>query len=330
MGAVAASFLLCLLVLLIGEAFCRIFLDINFRRTSREFVVTDGNGLVTANAPNAAGVSFGTNVYSDQNGFRINPNRVEKKKPDAVLFLGDSVTFGVGVPEEKTFVGMFRQNAPDVTVYNAAVVGFSIPDYRRVINNFLPQHPEIKTVYLFYCLNDFHAATDTAQNNDTQDFERSVKLKAATVFSQINEYFGSHSKLYVFITGKLIDPSKKFFETDYNLYNVDEQKFDAVMQPILEINQKLRERNIEFVVFLNPYETQIRTGAESDLMPQRKLEQYFTQNSIRFVETTDDFKKFPSSTEFLFADPMHLSEKGHQIVYDALWRDWEQQTQHQK
>ncbi len=292
--------------------------------------MTDANGLVTANVPNASGVSFGTDVYSDQNGFRINPARAEEKKPEAILFLGDSVTFGVGVPEEKTFVGMFRHSAPEITVYNSAVVGFSIPDYQRVVDNFVPQHPEIKTVYLFYCLNDFHASADHAQDAGNPDFEKSVKLRAASVFSEINEFFGSHSKFYVFITGKLIDPAKKFFQTDYNLYNVDGQKFDAVMQPITEINQKLRAGNINFVVFLNPYESQLRSGAENDLMPQRKVEQYLSQHNIRFVETTDDFKKFPSATEFLFADPMHLSEKGHQIVFDALRREWENRLSPQK
>src|SRR5258708_6903533 len=150
-----ASLAFCLFLLGLGELYCRYFLDINLRKTSKDFLVADPSGRVAGNAKNAKGISFGTDVFSDANGFRVPQYYIGKTNNSAVLFLGDSVTFGVGVPEEKTFVGLFRKQVPDVTVYNSAVVGYSLVDYKRVVNSFLPEHPEIKNVYLFYCLNDF-------------------------------------------------------------------------------------------------------------------------------------------------------------------------------
>ena len=96
LGAAAVSFLLCAAVLLAGEAFCRLFLDINFRRTSRDFVVTNTAGTVVANAKNGRGVSFGTEVFSDENGFRINPNRRKRRTnglfcSSAIRLLSESV-----------------------------------------------------------------------------------------------------------------------------------------------------------------------------------------------------------------------------------------------
>ena len=211
---------------------------------------------------------------------------------------------------------MFRQRNPNLTVYNSAVVGFSIPDYKRVIDEFVPAHSEVKTVYLFYCLNDFHAAAEN--NADETDSGKSLKLKAASVLAAVNEFFGENSKLYVYVTGKIIDPSKKFFETDFNSYHVEEAEFNRIMQPLSEISRNLKARNVEFVVFINPYEMQLRRNADADLMPQRKIENYLTQNGIDFVDTMPNFRQIKSADGFLFADPMHLSEKGHQIVFDAL------------
>lgn len=321
-----ASGLLCLLVLLAGEAFCRLFLNINFRRTSKEFVTTNSLGIVNGNAKNAKGVSFGVDVYSDENGFRINPNRAEKQNEAAVLFLGDSVTFGVGIEEEKTFVGLFRQRLTDVTVYNSAFVGASIPDYERVVNDFIPQHGEVKQVYLFYCLNDFHLAPEAENSNPetSADKKNSLKYKLAQIFPAMNDFFGSRSKLYVYITGKASDPSLRYFQADFNAYNVDDEMFNRIMQPIVNISEELKKRNIKFVVFLNPYEAQLRANDEADMMPQRKLEQFFRRRDIAYVNTTDKFREVkPSTDAFLFADPMHLSERGHKIVFDALWENWQ-------
>lgn len=321
LAAFLISVSFCLLLLLLAEFYCRWFTDINFRRTSRDFVVTNAAGTVVANAKNAHGISFGTDVYSDENGFRVNPLRTEKSHDQAVLFLGDSVTFGVGIPEEKTFVGMFREKNPDLTTYNSAVVGFSIPDYRRVITTFLPAHPEVKTVYLFYCLNDFHDESEmkTAAEQTLTSF---LKTKAAAVLESGNEFFGAHSKFYVYVTGIIIDPSNRYFQSDYETYKVNDEKFNRTIQPLKDINEELKGKNIKFVVFINPYEKQLRSGAEADLMPQKRLENYFRQHDIQFVDTLQNFKNINPAEGFLFKDPAHLSEKGHQIVFDALWQNW--------
>ena len=61
--------------------------------------------------PNTEGETGGVKFYTDNKGFRIPYKNYNYKKADKILFLGDSVTFGVGVKEEDSFVGKYRKNS---------------------------------------------------------------------------------------------------------------------------------------------------------------------------------------------------------------------------
>jgi hypothetical protein len=84
----------------------------------------------------AAHYAFSTNAL----GFRDSTVRVVKVAPEKsvrVLFLGDSFTEGVGLPWEKTFVGIFQSQYPGVEVLNAGVIGYSPSIYLRQMERFL-------------------------------------------------------------------------------------------------------------------------------------------------------------------------------------------------
>jgi len=320
-----ASIAFCFAILGLGELYCRYFLAINLRKTSKDFIATDPAGRIIGNVKNARGVSFGTDVFSDANGFRIPQDYIGKTNDTAVLFLGDSVTFGVGVPEEKTFVGLLRRQLPDVTIYNSGVVGYALADYKRVADSFLPSHNEVKRVYLFYCLNDFQPPDDAKQTKvEDVTLFKSIKHAIGSIFVDLNEFLGPRSKLYVYITGLTADPSRRYFEWDLTLFNVNEDRLRETLAPIVEIDRLVKEHNARFVVFLNPYEMQIREGENANFEPQTRIENFLREKGISFIDTRDRFKSLPSSKDaFLFADPMHLNETGHRIVFGALLDDWD-------
>lgn len=320
-----ASIAFCVAILSLGELYCRYFLDINLRKTSKDFIATDPAGRIIGNVKNARGVSFGTDVFSDENGFRTPQDYIGKSNDTAVLFLGDSVTFGVGVPEEKTFVGLFRREMPDVTTYNSGVVGYALADYKRVAESFLPAHNEVKRVYLFYCLNDFQPP-DNAKQTKAEDVTllKSIKRGIGSILVNLNEFLGPRSKLFVYITGITADPSRIYFRWDLTLFNVDEDRLRETLAPMVEIDRMVKERNAQLVVFLNPYEMQIRERENANFEPQNRIESFLREKGISFVDTRDRFKSLPSSKDaFLFADPMHLNESGHRIVFGALLEDWD-------
>jgi lysophospholipase L1-like esterase len=321
LGLSAFSLIVIIGFLAIGEMYSRYFLDINFRRTSRDFVKIDDNEKVLGNYPNARGISFGVEVFSDENGFRVPAGYVSERRTPATVFLGDSVTFGVGVQEEKTFVGLFREQDPRIDVINTASVGFGINDYERMMNAVISWRKDISDVYLVYCLNDFQPNVDQPVK-PREGFGGAVKSGIRNAFSGANEFFGSRSKLFVLITGLVIDPSRQYFEWDRRLTDVDDEVFARTMQPIANVAESLASRGIRLTVVINPYEMQLRAGAEADYRPQDKVTAYLAERSIRFIDTRNDFSHLASSKDaFLFADPMHLNETGHRIVFDAIRKD---------
>ena len=118
------------LVLPLGEAIVRIAMpSVNFLGVDRRLFAPageDGYG----NAPGFSGRAFGVEVRIDREGFRAGGNQARQaaRVGNTVIFIGDSVTFGVGVEEGRTFVERFAAAHPDVETINAAVIGYSLED----------------------------------------------------------------------------------------------------------------------------------------------------------------------------------------------------------
>lgn len=321
--AFTMSSILVLVLLGAGELFCRLFLDINLRKTSREFVTISDRGFVTGNEPNAEGISFGVPVFSDENGFRIPSGFTYQAADDGILLVGDSVTFGVGVPEESTFAGRLRTALPETRIYNSGVIGFAIPDYVRTVEKAVSEKKDIKNVYLFYCLNDFQSADVYTKPRDTDPSTwKSVKRAVSNGFIWVNEFFGPRSKLYVFLTGMTIDPSRQYYSSDIRNMDVDDARFNEVMRPLVEIGRGLEQRGIGYSIVLNPYEVQLRRSFSDGFEPQERVRRYLNANGIRTLDTRERFQKLADPSQaFLFADPMHLSSAGHELVYETLIED---------
>lgn len=146
----------CLLLLFLGEGLCRVFTDINCQRTSRDLLIENGYGTSIGNAKNFEAISFGAKVYTDEFGFRVPRNGGTSLSDceSAILILGDSVGFGVGLEEDETAAGLLQKEIPSTKIYNSSVIGYHTQDYKNVVNAFQPLHEEIKAVYLLFCLND--------------------------------------------------------------------------------------------------------------------------------------------------------------------------------
>lgn len=143
----------------------------------------------------------------------------------------------------------------------------------------------------------------------------------------MNQFLGPRWKLYIYVTGIAIDPSRRFFEQDVKNMQVDNERFQKVMQPVIEIDSLLRLRGATVTVFLNPYERQLRDGSNGNYEPQDRSSAFLGSNGIRVIETRAKFYGLGRSADaFLLADPMHLSGTGHALVYKALQEDWESQS----
>jgi hypothetical protein len=94
---------------------------------------------------------FKYSIYTDRHGFRVPRASMPSRKGPLLAFLGDSFTFGIGVEEEKSFVGLMRSAvAAQGRVINGGVPGTGLTQqlamYEFVIRDL---HPDVVVLAVF-------------------------------------------------------------------------------------------------------------------------------------------------------------------------------------
>jgi len=319
-------------VLALGELAVRLGTTITFHGNSANLFTPNRFGTSRGNTPKVRALAFHEPVYIDGNGFRIpSPDyQYPSTKGDRVLILGDSVAFGPGVPEEKTFVGELRASKPDWAVFNSAVLGYSLFDYVNVIRSLLQRHKRYTLVVLVMCLNDVSGASalflekptapqpsaDSAQSQDgfsgsrdssataqqvhspggTQRLSLVERARSIPAAAAANDWLREHSKLYLYLKGILTDPSARYFQADYLNYD---DRVGEKLGVFLSIADELRRAGIPLLIVISPYEYQLRLlqdqaamrRTDLDVMlPQKKIQAYLTAHGLTAFDAIDFFR----------------------------------------
>jgi lysophospholipase L1-like esterase len=326
---VVGSLLFALAIAAIGEVCVRAFSAVDLLGNSKDLFVANAYGPSNGNAPNAEGSSFGMAVYTDEHGFRVPKGGVpgDAGKADAILLLGDSVGFGPAVEEHDTFAGRLRERFAASRIYNSSVIGYSTPDYRNVVDAFVPVHPEVRAVVLLYCLNDGTSAVSQTIDRYLKEKERVPEqnltewLRSFTVLSDANDFLRSRSELYLFVRHHLLATQVRDWRAVLQLY-AQERSADVerAALDIAGISELLKPRNIPFVVVLSPFEYQLRRPEEPETqVPQRMVGSLLAKHGVRFIDARPYFDANLSSTDyFLGYDSMHLSAAGHRVIADVI------------
>ena len=61
-------------------------------------------------SPDSSGIVFDEKVFTDKYGFRVPYENYDYLNNENIFILGDSVAFGNGISEDKTFVGLLRNS----------------------------------------------------------------------------------------------------------------------------------------------------------------------------------------------------------------------------
>jgi GDSL-like lipase/acylhydrolase family protein len=271
-------------------------------------------------------------VQTDANGFRIDPTFRGPISGDAVLILGDSVSFGVGVDASKTAAGLLQRAIPQVRFYNSSVIGYGLHDYANVVGTFVPRKPEIKYVLLFYCLNDIYdtnAEQIVEEVNGTGSTPNPFSSLQAFV-SATNSFLRSRSKLYLYVKTALTDPSMRYFKQDLAEYQKRLSHIGDSLQPLRAMAEKLAARKVAFKVFVTPYEAQVRRNEQSAFLPQTLVDDFLRTNGIAYYDSSPAFVQsgLPAQNLYLYGDPMHLSEAGHRLSFQFADAELAKMMQH--
>lgn len=309
------SILFCLVILLLLEGGTRVLLpEINFQDSDRALLRQRAYGDSYGWEPNATGICFGKQVAIDEFGFR--KLNAPQNYNSSWLVLGDSVAFGVGVDAQDTFVQLLQNNLPTIRVWNTAVIGYDMRNYKDTLNHFTIDTnviPRPQRVLLFVCLNDIDLQS-------TFDKDLSVTPFKSGYLESLLSFLRRRSKFYMFVKNVVFDRSRAYFLHDLQLYQKRGPELSESLTIINDMNTSLRDRNIEFTVVILPYEYQLRKKEDQNLLPQQALSAYFKEKGISYIDAYEYFERAPGDKQqyFLYGDFAHFSKKGHQVVADLL------------
>jgi hypothetical protein len=274
---------------------------------------------------NSKGKVFGKIVYTDSNGFRVPIENFEYSKDHSSIFIiGDSVAFGNGVDEKKTFIGSLRIKNKNINFLNSSVPGYQIFEHNKNVNK-LNDFKKIKKIFYVFTLNDVFEINRTNNNNQKSSKTNSFfkRLKKTKFFQFINEYLRNKSYLYMYIKGIASDPSKRYFQYALNYYK-NKNDFTDIEVYLSKLKNISLARNIDLKIIILPYEFQTRKDncIKENLIPQQIIEEILISLEVQYKNYTDFFcgSINPKSLFYKF-DPMHLSEKGHKLVFLKMLKE---------
>lgn len=154
---VALTGLLALLGLVAAEAWLRA--HIPPMREGTLYTYTTQSERYKVTLPHARIRSYGTEVRTNALGFR--GPEVGPKQPGEyrIVVLGDSMTFGPGVADERIYTTLLERRLPGSRVINLAVEGYNVLQYKAVLEEVgLALEPDLVLVALFP-VNDFEMDT---------------------------------------------------------------------------------------------------------------------------------------------------------------------------
>ncbi len=311
------NFLIILIFFFMIEIFLNIFGFSDLRGYGKEF----GD-----KKKNVETIVFGKKVFLDEYGYRVpSKNFRYDESSKKIIFIGDSVLFGSGVVEQKTFAGKLRLKKNNISIINAGIAGNNISNFALDINN---NHKFFnnKDFVIVLTLDDIIVSEELNntinQNNSTKKNQKNnlfEKMKKNNFLAKVNAFLRSKSYTYLWIKGIITKPSKRYFYTSYNNY-FDKNKIETLSNEILKLNKIKNEKKLQIDFVIIPYEFQTRNNCQKDLfLPQRKIKQILLQGNFTVIDFTNEFCNSLNPRKlYLNFDPVHLSVKGHNLIYDRL------------
>jgi len=280
--------------------------------------------------PNVHGRIFEKKVITDDYGFRIEDIEKPVSDPDfKILFLGDSISFGLGIDARYAFPYILRNNIKSCRVINTSVPGYGIDDYFNVMT---AVSDEIKYdgIIVTICLDDYVSIAQKTIKNYFDDLNGREKLirngftrfivKFNNSFFDFNSFLREHSKAYMLVRDRIIDTSRVVFEAQDSIYSAPDIR-DRVLSSMKKIHDFAYRHNKWLIFVVVPMEYQMRNHASTQyLRPQDIINTVSAKASFEVIDMYPYFKESSRSGTSLFIDSMHLSKTGHKIVADAVYR----------
>lgn len=299
---------LIVIAMLLGviELVCRYVLSHVYNRSFDSALIEENKyGTSDGLKANANGEVWGQQFNTDEIGGRKTASTVGKKKR---LYIGDSVTEGVGVNDTSTFAYCISATNTNYDIRNISLIGYSTADYVNVINHYASADTNIESIAIFYCLNDVYGKAST------KDLPVMAKQN---LFGRINGLLQNDYATYRLLKLFVYQNSDSYYRYDMQFYHEDSTLFKNAMADLKTCDSISKAKGIKLSLVLLPYRSQLLR--EYNRTPQLLVAKYCKQNGIAYHDAAQDLGEDLYHEDFyLFADEIHFSAKGHQKIAEYL------------
>jgi lysophospholipase L1-like esterase len=245
-------------------------------------------------------------VATNRWGFRDVDYATATKPPGVhrVAFIGDSVTLGMGVVPEETFVArvgaLARAAGRSAQTLNFAVDGYNALQVRELLTAKVLAFQPDAVVYVL-CLNDF-------------DFSESSGGKSA--------YF---RKPRFFLPEWLQRRYRALWRTEFHRYHFGRRRGE-VFRAIEEMRDALAARKVTLLLAVVPvFPDRPGDPAYFERYPLQDVHHavagFAAEKGIRAHDLVADFRAQQPPPQRYHLDVWHLSAEGHRVVAEALYPD---------
>ncbi len=298
-------------LLLLLETASRLVLQRVYNRSFHSSLIIDNKYF---NSPglkaNATGTVWGKPFTTDALGGRKNAATTSAKSK--WLYIGDSVTEGVGVDDSATFSSLTSEIKADYRCHNISLIGYSLADYANILKYYLPADTAIKRVTLFYCLNDVYGTAQTSHL---------PVMAKPSLTGKANAFLQQHYATYRLLKLLVFSHRNNYFTYDLQFYQPNTPRFTQAMQYLQTCHLLCKAQGVNMAVVLLPYRSQVN-GKNDPLLPQQMVQGFCKSKGIGCHDASAYLKKSKHAQNlYLFADEIHFSETGHRVIKDFLQKE---------
>jgi len=255
--------------------------------------------------PNFTGSFFGIykniSITINSDGFRDYEHESNNNSA-RILAIGDSVTFGPAVAQEKIFTKYLETTLNDRGV-NAEIFNMGVDGYDAYQEEILAMreagiyHPKI--ILINFVLNDIKPFNKENDVLAKVGYPKCALCRAAAFY------------LTLYLIPKY---NTAYFSYTYNLWK--SEAFDQLKIQIRELNEFCKSENITLAYAIFPYTDQFNSSYEEPFLPQQLLEDELSKDGIPYVDLRDVLENCSSC--YLTGDSVHLNERGSRAIAEKI------------
>jgi len=289
-------------------------------------------------------------ICTDMHGFKNSCSDYNQITNFDYWFIGDSVTEGVGLEYDDTFVGIFDKKTT-FNVANLGVSSYSPIIYFHKIKFFLEKGLNTNHVILFLDVADIddeliriecnNKVCEKSQNSNKKKVYESKILGDyfKDLFKEnlkFSTFFLSHIKFlvcrnlildrcdYVYNKNNLRANWINNFEENISENGIFYKSFSQSIDYLNKIHEILASRDISFSLAIYPHPGNILYGKKS-LQYREFFSNYCVSRCLFFFDLYDDFEDIEKKSskshvvkEYYFYNDQHFNKKGNKIIASKL------------